>query len=610
MKTLGRLLLAIPKLLWRCLTLLRTALGNLILLAVLIALFIAFRETDKALPVIETGPLFVTLNAPLVDHVPPSDELNDLLKTTLQGEQNTPLAVPDLVKALAFAKDDPKVTGLILKLDALPDTPLTQLQILGQAITDFKTSQKPVFVMGDRYTQSQYYLASLADSVWLAPDGLVMLNGYRIYGFYYQELLEKLKITPHVFRVGTYKSAVEPYLQNAMSPEAKTANQNLVDQLWLEYRQSVAKHRNVPAETFSPDSDTLLNGLQSTQGDPALLAKNWRWVDELLPLPEQESRLLTAFQQTSDKLEGIDLRHYLSLLPPENKKDTDTVRIIPVNGAIMEGKNNGSIAGSDTIVKQILQARLDDKVKGVILRINSPGGSVFASERIRTELEALKKTQKPLVVSMGSMAASGGYWIATPADKILAQPTTLTGSIGIFAVFPTAEKALNQWGIHSDGVGTTPLSEISLARELPSTLSKMFQLTVDHGYRQFTDLVKTSRHLTAEEIDKVAQGRVWTGKEALTLKLVDQLGDLQEAIKLTKQLAQTPNATVSWATASTPPLGKWLKHWQIETLQSAILTPLGLSLEESKEASMPFTTLTTWQDPKGQYAFCLTCQAQ
>ncbi len=611
MNKLGRYLLTIPKGLWRLFTFLRSTLVNLLFFALLIALsaLIFNRPQTQSMP--EKGPLIVNLNAPLVDHIAKENGIASLIKDAFHGTTAEPISVPNLVKTLQQAEKDDNITGLILKLSGLPNTPLTQLQTLGKALQSFKHSKKPIYVTGDRYSQSQYYLATFANEIWLAPDGLVTLKGYQMYNLYYADLLKKLEITPHVFRVGNYKSAVEPYLQNHMSDEAKKANQTIVDQIWQQYRQDVALQRNLTPEQFAPSAQKLLMDLTQTQGDPAQLAKNWQWVDQLMTLPEQETALIKAFQQKGEQLTGIPFRHYQPSAIIEEQ--AANIAIIAVNGAIMEGENTPSTTGSKSLIKQIRQARFDDNIKGIVLRINSPGGSVFASEQIRNELQALKSANKKIVVSMGSMAASGGYWIATPADKILAQPTTLTGSIGIFAVFPTLEKALESIGIHGDGVGTTPLSKFGLTQALSPELASIFQLTVEHGYRQFTQLVEISRNLTAEQTEHLAQGRVWTGRDAKKLGLIDELGGLDRAIELAAELSEIEKANPIWLSENSGSLKNLMSQWQISTWQSTITQWIGLppsAVNPLEKTASSLSAFNQWQDPKGQYAFCLNCNTQ
>ena len=608
MNTLGRRLLALPKGLWRLFTFLRATLVNLLFFVLLISIGFFFFNSPEKPSIPQKGPLIVNLNAPLVDHITESNGISSFINDTLSGTTATPIVIPDLIKTLNYAKTDDNITGLILKLSALPNTPLTQLQTLGNALKDFKNSKKPIYVTGDRYSQSQYYLAAFANEVWLAPDGLVTLKGYQMYNLYYADLLKKLEITPHIFRVGSYKSAVEPYLQNTMSEETKRANQAIIDQIWQQYRHDVAQQRNLPPQQFSPSAKKLLADLTQANGDPAQLAKNWQWVDRLMTLPQQETALIKAFHQTGDQLKGIPFRYYQP--PAAAQKNAPNIAIIAVNGAIMEGSNTPSTTGSKSLIKQIRQARFDDNIKSVVLRINSPGGSVFASEQIRNELEALKSANKKIVASMGSMAASGGYWIATPADKILAMPTTLTGSIGIFAIFPTIEKALESIGIHGDGVGTTPLSTIGFTKKLSPELAAIFQLTVDHGYRQFIQLVQKSRNLTAEQTENLAQGRVWTGIDAKKLGLIDELGGLDRAIEIATNLANIKKAHPIWLPEKTGSLKNLMSQWQITAFKSTLTQWMGLSkgtLNDLENTASPLIKFRQWQDPKGQYAFCLNC---
>lgn len=420
----------------------------------------------------------------------------------------------------------------------MSETNLTKLRYIAKALEEFKESGKPVYAIGDHYKQSQYYLSSYADKVFMSPDGGVMLTGYGSYTLYYKSLFEKLNVNTHVFRVGTYKSFVEPYTLDGMSDEAREANTAWLNQLWGAYTSDVAKNRQIDASTLTPELDQFVVELKSVDGDFAKLSEKMGLVDELVNRPQLRKQLIDAFGENDDhSFNQISYYDYQPTIGDIQLPSDNQIAVVVASGAIMDGTQQRGNVGGDTTAALLREARLDDKVKSVILRVDSPGGSAFASEVIRNEVDALKAAGKPVVVSMSSVAASGGYWISSSADKIMAQPTTITGSIGIFAILTTFEKGLEKMGVYSDGVGTTPFSGVGVTRELPEGIAEIFQLGIENGYQRFIGLVSQNRDMTLEQADSVAQGRVWTGKDALALGLVDELGDFDDAVASAAELA-------------------------------------------------------------------------
>lgn len=411
------------------------------------------------------------------------------------------------------------------------------MRYIGKALREFRDSGKPVFAVGENYSQGQYYLASFANKIWLSPQGQVDLHGFATNGLYYKTLLDKLKVSTHVFRVGTYKSAVEPFIRDDMSPAAREADSRWIGELWQNYLHTVSANRQISPQQLFPGAQAIIDGLTSVGGDTAKYALDHKLVDALASSADVEKALTKQFgwSKTENNYRAISYYDYSLKTPADTG---GTIAVIFANGAIMDGEETPGNVGGDTTASQIRDARLDPKVKAIVLRVNSPGGSVNASEVIRAELAAARAAGKPVVVSMGGMAASGGYWISTPANYIVASPSTLTGSIGIFGVINTVENSLSSIGVHSDGVSTSPLADISMTKALSPEVQQMMQLSIEYGYKRFITLVADARKRTPEQIDKIAQGHVWTGEDAKANGLVDSLGDFDDAVAKAAELAK------------------------------------------------------------------------
>ncbi|EAM3064575.1 signal peptide peptidase SppA [Salmonella enterica] len=516
----------------------------------------------------------------------------------------------DIVNAIRQAKDDRNITGIVLDLKNFTGADQPSMRYIGKALREFRDSGKPVFAVGENYSQGQYYLASFANKIWLSPQGQVDLHGFATNGLYYKTLLDKLKVSTHVFRVGTYKSAVEPFIRDDMSPAAREADSRWIGELWQNYLHTVSANRQISPQQLFPGAQAIIDGLTSVGGDTAKYALDHKLVDALASSADVEKALTKQFgwSKTENNYRAISYYDY-SL---ETPADTGgTIAVIFANGAIMDGEETPGNVGGDTTASQIRDARLDPKVKAIVLRVNSPGGSVNASEVIRAELAAARAAGKPVVVSMGGMAASGGYWISTPANYIVASPSTLTGSIGIFGVINTVENSLSSIGVHSDGVSTSPLADISMTKALSPEVQQMMQLSIEYGYKRFITLVADARKRTPEQIDKIAQGHVWTGEDAKANGLVDSLGDFDDAVAKAAELAK-------------------LKQWHLDYYQDepTVLDMVMDSMTGSVRAMLPETIqamlpaplvsaantvkaegdkLAAFNDPQNRYAFCLTC---
>ncbi|HCG8431466.1 TPA: signal peptide peptidase SppA [Vibrio parahaemolyticus] len=616
MKKLFKFIGLIFKGIWKSITFIRLALANLIFLLMIAVFYFAFTYTGEGRPVIEKeSALVMNLSGPIVEQRRYVNPMDSVAGSLLGNEMPKENVLFDIVDTIRYAKDDAKVSGLVLALRDLPETNLTKLRYIAKALNEFKASGKPVYAVGDFYNQSQYYLASYADKVYMAPDGGVLIKGYSAYSMYYKTLLEKLDVSTHVFRVGTYKSAIEPFIRDDMSDAAKESATRWVTQLWSAFVDDVTTNRNINAKVLNPTMEELLTEMKSVDGDLAQLAVKMGLVDELAT--RQDVRTLFAKEFGSDgkdSYNAISYYDYLATIRPDYTLANHDIAVVVASGAIMDGQQPRGTVGGDTVASLLRQARNDEKVKAVVLRVDSPGGSAFASEVIRNEVEALKKAGKPVVVSMSSLAASGGYWISMSADKIVAQPTTLTGSIGIFSVITTFEKGFSKLGINTDGVGTSPFSGDGITTGLSDGASQAFQLGIEHGYKRFISLVGSNRDMTVEEVDKVAQGRVWTGQDALSFGLVDQMGDFDDAVELAAKLANVTDYGIYWVEEPLSPTELFLQEFMNQVKVSLGVDATSLLPKSLQPVAQQFeqdaSLLQSFNDPKGQYAFCLNCQVQ
>ncbi len=616
MKKLFKFIGLIFKGIWKSITFIRLALANLIFLLMIAVFYFAFTYTGEGRPVIEKeSALVMNLSGPIVEQRRYVNPMDSVAGSLLGNEMPKENVLFDIVDTIRYAKDDAKVSGLVLALRDLPETNLTKLRYIAKALNEFKASGKPVYAVGDFYNQSQYYLASYADKVYMAPDGGILIKGYSAYSMYYKTLLEKLDVSTHVFRVGTYKSAIEPFIRDDMSDAAKESATRWVTQLWSAFVDDVTTNRNINAKVLNPTMEELLAEMKSVDGDLAQLAVKMGLVDELAT--RQDIRTLFAKEFGSDgkdSYNAISYYDYLATIRPDYTLANHDIAVVVASGAIMDGQQPRGTVGGDTVASLLRQARNDEKVKAVVLRVDSPGGSAFASEVIRNEVEALKKAGKPVVVSMSSLAASGGYWISMSADKIVAQPTTLTGSIGIFSVITTFEKGFSKLGINTDGVGTSPFSGDGITTGLSEGASQAFQLGIEHGYKRFISLVGSNRAMTVEEVDKVAQGRVWTGQDALSFGLVDQMGDFDDAVELAAKLANVTDYGIYWVEEPLSPTELFLQEFMNQVKVSLGVDATSLLPKSLQPVAQQFeqdaSLLQSFNDPKGQYAFCLNCQVQ
>lgn len=533
---------------------------------------------------------------------------------TSSGAPTGQVLLADLVEAVRSARDDERIRALVIETDELVGGGLSKLAELRSAIAEFKTAGKPVIARGERFTQSQYYLASIADEVHLAPDGFVLLHGLSRYGLYFKDALDRLGVKVHVFRVGEYKSFAEPFIRNDMSEEDRESSRDLLDGLWTMMRDDVAAARKLSAAAIDAHVQGYRRALAAASGDAALTAHAAGLVDQLSTRDQWRERLIaevgTAAAGKSPRT--VDVDRYLAAVRAAEAPAADKLAVLVAQGAIVDGAEAASVVAGDTFARLIRAAREDDSIKALVLRIDSPGGSAWASEVIRRELELTRQAGKPVTASMSSVAASGGYWIAAGADEIWAAPASLTGSIGIFALFPELGVPLNRLGITVDGVATAPLAgALDPRRPLNEEAAGAMQLGIEHGYRRFLQTVADARRMTVEEVDTLARGRVWTGAAAAKLGLVDQLGGLQDAIAATARRAGIERYEVVW-----PEAGESLQQRLLRRLLSGA-AQLGFQLPASMppalaqmfdDLRLPLAELARWNDPQHRYMHC-QCEA-
>ena len=462
----------------------------------------------------------------------------------LAGDGKPQTLLQDIVDALEFAKDDDRIEVVYLELSSLLGAGLSKLQHLSAAIEDFKASGKPVIASADFLSQQGYYIAAHADQVYLHPNGMLLLRGYGRFRNYYKDAIDLLRIDWNVFRVGTHKSFVEPYTRMDMSDEDRETTLRLVEQLWSLYQVDVETARELEAGTIEDFTNNFSEIVEEAGGDLATAAAQYGLVDDLLKRTEVRELLIDYVgpdPDNADTYKAASMYDYLAQMRmlSGDKVRSKNVAVIVAAGNILFGTQPPGTIGGDSTAELLRRARNDDSVEAVVLRVDSPGGSAFASEIIVDEILALQEEGKPVVASMGSVAASGGYQLSMYADRIFASPSTITGSIGIFGMFPTYQRTLEAVGIATDGIGSTPWSgELRPDRAMSEHAKRLFQLVIDDGYQDFIGSVADSRSMEIDAVDAIGQGQVWTGMDALNNGLVDELGGLDDAIAAAAELAE------------------------------------------------------------------------
>lgn len=595
----------------------RTIIGMLFLGFFLLVLGGMFADDIQPMP--DSGALYLAPSGVLVDQKSYTDPFGQILSGGNQRDSET--LVRDIIEALDAAGRDSRITHLVIDTDYMTGGGLSKLEEISVALLRFKKSGKPVIAVADNLSQSQYYLAAHADEILLNPLGAVMITGFGAYNSYFKEALDKLKINMHIFRVGQFKSAVEPFLGNSMSPDAKQASTELMNELWQFYGSQIEQLRGLPSGTIHRYADNLHINLQASLGNSSALAKKQDLIDQVATRTEMSAYLNEMIPSTDGEFNRITLKGYLNHVRLGKINSAAAKRhkiaLVVAAGNIVDGEQPEGTAGGDTLAGIFDRLRDDSDIKAVVLRIDSSGGSAFASDVIRDAMAATRKQGIPIVVSMGSYAASGGYWIATEADHVLAMPTTITGSIGVFGVIPTVEDSLAAMGIYSDGVATTNIAGIlQLDRPMTKQAEMVFQSGVDNVYTRFLALVAEARNSTPAEVHKIAQGQVWTGQRALQLGLIDELGDLSDAIVEAAELANLSEYMVDYQRKPLTVYEQFLS--EMNSNIGASLAGLGVRdsndswLPESlrKQAKVmlePFKLLDQLSDPRGIYLYCEQC---
>jgi protease IV len=601
--------------LFKGLIFLTQGLVSLIIVLIIVSLIgISFDNETEFLP--ESAALKISPNGILVDQ---KTFISPIKKFLDESDTAAETSIFELIDAIDYAATDPRITSLVLQLDYLTSGSISKLEEVGEALVRFKSSGKPIVAIGDSYSQEQYYLASYADEIHLHPMGSVILEGYGRYTIYLKEALDKLRIKVNVFRVGTYKDAIEPFTRSSMSEASRKHTSQWIHEIWNTYTTRVEGLRGLSKGSINGYANNLGKKLLKHQGNAAKLALDTGLIDKLSSRQEVMARLiLLSGLADNGGYQHIDSSDYLKYIkqqskPSGSKISMNQVALIVAKGVISEGDQPDGLIGSESLSKLLRQAREDDKIKAAVIRIDSPGGSAFASEVIRQEMVSLKNSGKPVVVSMGSVAASGGYWIAMGASEVWASPTTITGSIGVFGIIPTFEDTLQDLGVQSDGLGTTALSDIfQLSRPMSNNAKKIIQAGVDHTYSQFLAIVAEARSSSIEEVDLIAQGRVWTGKKALDLGLVDQLGSLAQSLDSAAKSANLDGYEILKLTRPLDFREKILQ--EIDGVNLGFLAgafpekwnPLSLTAK-LKGFAKKLILMTELNDPRGIYLSCFEC---
>lgn len=619
MKFLAKLLNPI----WKFINGTRRVIVNLVFIILLIGFFLIINQEDS-IPEVPDGGLLVLNPAGLLVEEPTYFSPFDRFVDQAMGANGAPETdLHEFLRVIDNAATDDRIAGVVLDLRNFWGGGLSKLQLVAERLEKVRAAGKPIVAHGISFSQSQYYLASQADTVYLNPLGAVAVEGYHMYPTYFSSLLEKLNVTTHIFRVGDFKSAVEPFNRDDMSSEAKEANQAWINAMWAEYLAGISRHRDIAPEILSGQMDDFLTLFAAADNNQAVLAQNAGLIDELSHSEGIRQALieLGGYDEEKKSFRGIGWRDYRTAINASAKepKNGNEVRVVFASGTILDGTQPRGTVGGVTLSNRLRDVRLDDNVKAVVLRIDSPGGSAFASEQIRQELLLLREAGKPVIASMSSVAASGGYWIAAGTDEIVAPSSVITGSIGVFGMFFTIEEALANIGVYTDGVSSTEFPYIDITRPLNDSAKVAIQGGVDRIYQDFLELVADARDLSVAEVHEVAQGRVWTGSKALELGLVDRLGELDDAVAIAAERAGLEEYRVTFpreelkgfdafianflngATALLP--NSVIEHFAARVSRSTPLTERAI-----RRTLQEVNVINEFNDPQNVYLRCLECK--
>ncbi len=609
MSVLGRFFRAV----WRFLDGLRRVMQLIVLLLLFAFVWAAARHPLPMVPA--RAALVVRPEGRLVEQLTGSPFDRSL--GLLSGDHEPETLVRDLVDAIHAAAKDARIVALVIDPSEMSAGGLTKLRAVGAAVQEFRSSGKKVLAYSRYATQEQYYLMAQADEAYLEPTGAVGVIGYAAYGLYFRDALEKLGVEVNVFKVGTHKSFTEPYTRQDMSPEDREQTLGWMTPLWRAYVGGVEGARKLPDGTVDAYVADAVPALKAADGDAARLAEERRLIDGRKTALEFERVLvgLVGEDHATHSFNAISHADYLTATRPESalkRHPAGEVAVLVAAGNIVDGDRPAGEIGGDSFAEIVRGARYDEDVKAVVLRIDSGGGSMLASEVIRQEVAALKAAGKPVVASFSSVAASGGYYIAMDADEIWAAPTTITGSIGVFGMVPTFERTLGKLGVASDGVATSKVAgAMHLERSLPPEEKELLQLGVEHAYRDFVARVASARHKAPAEIERVAQGRVWIATEAAKLGLVDHLGDLDGAVEAAAKLAKLPAGKyeVTFRQKELTWRDKLLRELRAEGRSAAVTIGLAAPLPPAVGRVLgafdrELRAVAAFNDPRHLYSYC------
>jgi protease-4 len=522
--------------LWRGLDATRRFLFNLVFLLILIALFWGIFGGGLK-PLAPKTALVLDLKGELVEER--AGSVRDSIMSGLSGNARHLIQLRDVLTALDAAAKDDNISSVVLLLDEMDGGGLASLREIGAALERVKARGKTVVAWGGSYDQKRYLVASHASEIYLHPMGMVMIEGFGRHRNYYRDALDKVGVTVNLMKVGTYKSFAEPYIGNGPSDAAREADSFLYNALWANYTGEVEKARKLPAGSLAGGIEALPQRMEAAKGNAAKVALDWKLIDGIKTRDEVRAILVKrgVYDDSNKTFRQVGLDEYVARNP--QRMLGDAVAVVVASGDITEGNGGPGMVGGIATSNLIRAARDDKSVKAVVLRVNSPGGSAYGSELIRRELELTRAAGKPVVVSMGDVAASGGYWISMAADEVIADQSTVTGSIGVFAILPTADKVVDKLGIHTAGVTTTWLADAyNPLRPLDPRFGQLIQSSINHIYDEFTTKAAAARRTTPAKIDEVGQGRVWTGAQAKERGLVDRIGSYGDALRSAAQRAK------------------------------------------------------------------------
>ena len=597
---------------WRGITRIRLALSNILFLLMLALIyFVYLGGTPEPLP--DRAALLLNPIGTIVDERSFVEPLQALLGEPSPADHEVLLR--DVIDAIEYARDDPAINTLVMELDNLKSVGISKTQEISRALESFRETGKPIVAVGDYYTQDQYLLASYADTILLHPIGGVAIEGFSSYHNYFREALEKLSVNMHVFKAGEHKSIAEPFLRDDMSPDEKEITRRWLGSLWQQYVGIVEQRRKLSHGAVNEYIENFSTRLRAGGGDLAKLSLEEGFVDELMGRGEANEYLsqLVGADNEDGLYEAVFFEHYVSRRRPLSLMgmEGDRVAVITAQGGIQIGEQPPGTIGGDSLARLIRYTAQADGVSAIVLRVNSGGGSVFASEIIRQEVLNAKALDIPIVISMGAVAASGGYYISAEADEIWATPTTVTGSIGVFAAFPTVENLMQRGGVYTDGVGTSRLAgSLRIDRPLNEDVAASLTSNVEFTYRNFLNLVAAGRDMTVEAVDTVAQGRVWSAADALEHGLIDKLGDLKDAIAAAAELAGLEQYKVDYVGLPLSPRDMLLQ--QLAGRLGSVHVWRGSSMAGSLSTlARPFLAavaeLASLDDPSHLYVRCVAC---